>query len=81
MKGAFILGVLTLLLSQLSLGYGGDSSDSVDVKARQYNCPYYYMMMNSGSPVVGLSPWLLLCLAAAALAVSSNCFSRNSQRL
>ena len=88
MKGVFVVAVLTVLVSQMSLGYGDDGSDEVDLKARQYNCPYYYMMKNSGPPtVMGLSPWLLLCLAAGAMAVSTDYFSlgvlisKNTQRL
>ena len=59
--------LLSFLLTQT---YGGKESDKVSVKARQYNCPYYYMMMNSGPQVSALSPWLLLAMAIAAVVAS-----------
>ena len=87
MNRALVLAVLTVLISQLSVGFGEDGSDRVELEARQYNCPYY-MMMNNGTPIAGLSPWLVVCLtAAAALAVSNNyfslgeLFSKNTQRI
>ena len=69
-----MVAAVAVLISQFSLGYGGSNSDEVNVKARQYNCPYYYRM-NSGPQVTGLSTWLLLCMAMAALAVSTDVFS------
>lgn len=61
-----------LILSQVGLGYSDSDSDEVRVKARQYNCPYYYMMMNNGSQVMGQNLWLLLGLGITALLFSTD---------
>ena len=70
--------IAAILALQVSLGYC-DDSEEVSVNARQYNCPYMWMKMNSGPQVTGLSPWLLLCLGIAVLLLSTDITSLSSR--
>lgn len=65
MQAVLLFTVIVLV----GLGYCHGNSDEVSMKARQYNCPYYYK--NSGPSVTGLGPWLLVGLSIAALLIST----------
>ena len=74
MRAALLLITVTVLVLQVALSHSSSHEDSEQVKVeeRQYNCPYYYNMMNSGPPAVSSqAPWLLVGLSIAVLLVSS----------
>ena len=62
------LSIVALFIAQVALANCGDNNDG-----ENFDCAaaYMWLAMNSGPQVMGLSPWLLVCLGVAAFMFST----------
>lgn len=71
-QAVLVTALVVILVSQVGLGYCGSDSEAGKGNAKQYNCPYYYMMMQNGTPAVtAQNIWMLLGVGITALLVST----------